>query len=119
MIRVDTISFDFILHWLTLVLVSTVLWVVSFWTYLYIVCIYEYIRVSIYSCWTDFVLAWEEPHCSSKEESTGVNPAHLRWREEFLNKLTQSGLLQEQVNKTNTPENTASVSVMCPNQTSC
>uniref|UniRef100_A0A7N6F7S0 Anoctamin n=1 Tax=Anabas testudineus TaxID=64144 RepID=A0A7N6F7S0_ANATE len=38
-----------------------------------------------------------EPHCSSKEESTGGNLAHLRWREEFLNRLTHSGLLQEQV----------------------
>uniref|UniRef100_A0A3Q1H1K8 Anoctamin n=1 Tax=Anabas testudineus TaxID=64144 RepID=A0A3Q1H1K8_ANATE len=44
----------------------------------------------------DFVLVWEEPHCSSKEESTGGNLAHLRWREEFLNRLTHSGLLQEQ-----------------------
>ncbi|KAK2846495.1 hypothetical protein Q5P01_009494 [Channa striata] len=44
----------------------------------------------------DFVLVWEEPYCSEKEEVTGVNPTHLKWREEFLNRLTHSGLLQEQ-----------------------
>ncbi|KAF3693421.1 Anoctamin-7 New gene expressed in prostate -like protein Transmembrane protein 16G [Channa argus] len=44
----------------------------------------------------DFVLVWEEPYSSEKEEVTGVNPTHLKWREEFLNRLTQSGLLQEQ-----------------------
>nr|XP_046246025.1 anoctamin-7 isoform X2 [Scatophagus argus]XP_046246027.1 anoctamin-7 isoform X2 [Scatophagus argus] len=29
-------------------------------------------------------------------ESTGVNPAHRKWREKFLKKLRHSGLLQEQ-----------------------
>uniref|UniRef100_A0A7N8XV90 Anoctamin n=1 Tax=Mastacembelus armatus TaxID=205130 RepID=A0A7N8XV90_9TELE len=33
----------------------------------------------------------------SAEESTGVNPTHLKWREEFLNRLRNSGLLLEQV----------------------
>ncbi|XP_063349708.1 anoctamin-7 [Pelmatolapia mariae] len=43
----------------------------------------------------DFVLVWEEPR-SMQEESMGVSPAHLRWREEFLKRLRHSGLLQEQ-----------------------
>ncbi|XP_044058924.1 anoctamin-7 [Siniperca chuatsi] len=43
----------------------------------------------------DFVLVWEEP-LNSQEESTGVSPAHRKWRETFLNKLRGSGLLQEQ-----------------------
>ncbi|XP_078103367.1 anoctamin-7 isoform X1 [Sander vitreus] len=44
----------------------------------------------------DFVLVWEEPINSQKEESTGVSPAHRKWREVFLNKLRVSGLLLEQ-----------------------
>ncbi|XP_026176724.1 anoctamin-7 [Mastacembelus armatus] len=44
----------------------------------------------------DFVLVWEEPYSLHKEESTGVNPTHLKWREEFLNRLRNSGLLLEQ-----------------------
>lgn len=44
----------------------------------------------------DFVLAWEEPLSSQEEESTGVNPAHLKWRASFLKKLRRSGLLLEQ-----------------------
>ncbi|XP_041850728.1 LOW QUALITY PROTEIN: anoctamin-7 [Melanotaenia boesemani] len=39
----------------------------------------------------DFVLVWEEPR-SSHEES----PAHRKWREEFLSRLSHAGLLQEQ-----------------------
>lgn len=56
------------------------------------------------SYWTDFVLVWEEPLSSQNEENTGVNPAHRKWREKFLKKLKLSGLLLEQVSKTNTPE---------------
>ncbi|KAM9733780.1 LOW QUALITY PROTEIN: anoctamin-7 [Menidia menidia] len=41
----------------------------------------------------DFVLVWEEP-LTSKEDS-GVSPAHRKWREEFLRKLSRAGLLQE------------------------
>ncbi|XP_054455033.1 anoctamin-7 [Anoplopoma fimbria] len=44
----------------------------------------------------DFVLVWEEPLSSEKDDSKGVNPAHKRWRTVFLNKLRGSGLLQEQ-----------------------
>ncbi|XP_059187790.1 anoctamin-7 [Centropristis striata] len=44
----------------------------------------------------DFVLVWEEPLSSQKEESTGVSPTHRKWRETFLKKLKHSGLLQEQ-----------------------
>ncbi|KAM9852900.1 anoctamin-7 [Aulostomus maculatus] len=44
----------------------------------------------------DFVLVWEEPHCPEKEESTGVNSAHRKWRDTFLSKLRHSGLLQEE-----------------------
>ncbi|XP_022594152.1 anoctamin-7 [Seriola dumerili] len=43
----------------------------------------------------DFVLVWEEPR-NSQRESTGVNPTHLKWREDFLNRLRHAGLLQEQ-----------------------
>nr|XP_057935307.1 anoctamin-7 [Doryrhamphus excisus]XP_057935308.1 anoctamin-7 [Doryrhamphus excisus] len=43
----------------------------------------------------DFVLAWEEPHNSEKEESTAINPAQSKWRETFLKKLKYSGLLVE------------------------
>ncbi|XP_068561091.1 anoctamin-7 isoform X2 [Cebidichthys violaceus] len=44
----------------------------------------------------DFVLVWEEPLTSQNEESKGVSPAHRKWRKVFLNKLRDSGLLQEQ-----------------------
>ncbi|XP_008286251.1 anoctamin-7 [Stegastes partitus] len=44
----------------------------------------------------DFVLVWEEPR-SPKEEHKGVDPAHVKFREEFLNRLRRCGLLQEQV----------------------
>ncbi|XP_039986924.1 anoctamin-7 [Xiphias gladius] len=44
----------------------------------------------------DFVLVWEEPRSSQTEDSTVVNPARLKWREEFLSRLGRSGLLQEQ-----------------------
>ncbi|XP_029373757.1 anoctamin-7 isoform X2 [Echeneis naucrates] len=43
----------------------------------------------------DFVLVWEEPRNLQKEQSI-VNPTHLKWREEFLNRLRHIGLLQEQ-----------------------
>ncbi|CAJ1066342.1 anoctamin-7 [Xyrichtys novacula] len=43
----------------------------------------------------DFVLVWEEPRCSQNEESTGAGQDHRKWRQKFLNKLKQSGLLQE------------------------
>lgn len=42
------------------------------------------------------MLAWEEP-LSTDEEGEGVSPAHRKWREKFLKKLRQSGLLQEKV----------------------
>ncbi|XP_053736069.1 anoctamin-7 isoform X2 [Synchiropus splendidus] len=42
----------------------------------------------------DFVLVWEEPLDSDKEE--GDNPVHKKWRETFLTKLRRSGLLDEQ-----------------------
>lgn len=42
------------------------------------------------------MLAWEEP-LSADEEGVGFNPAHRKWREKFLKKLSQSGLLQEKV----------------------
>ncbi|XP_056229502.1 anoctamin-7 isoform X1 [Seriola aureovittata] len=42
----------------------------------------------------DFVLVWEEPRNS--QESAGVDPTHLKWREDFLNRLRHAGLLQEQ-----------------------
>ncbi|AWO99528.1 putative anoctamin-7-like [Scophthalmus maximus] len=44
----------------------------------------------------DFVLVWEEPLSSQNEESAGVNPAHLKWRGQFLRRLKRAGLLQEQ-----------------------
>ncbi|XP_062242198.1 anoctamin-7 [Platichthys flesus] len=44
----------------------------------------------------DYVLVWEEPRISQNEQSVGVNPAHRKWREEFLGKLKLCGLLQEQ-----------------------
>ncbi|KAM7398722.1 hypothetical protein PAMP_018039 [Pampus punctatissimus] len=44
----------------------------------------------------DFVLVWEEPHSPQKEGSTGFNPDHRKWREEFLSRLKRCGLLQEQ-----------------------
>ncbi|XP_040039244.2 anoctamin-7 [Gasterosteus aculeatus] len=44
----------------------------------------------------DFVLVWEEPLSSQREESRGVSPAHKEWRKVFLNKLRDCGLLQEQ-----------------------
>lgn len=50
------------------------------------------------------MLVWEEPLSSQNEENAGVNPAHRKWREKFLKKLKLSGLLLEQVSKTNTPE---------------
>ncbi|RVE65346.1 hypothetical protein OJAV_G00134760 [Oryzias javanicus] len=43
----------------------------------------------------DFVLVWEEPRCSN-EDSSAVDPAHMKWREEFLRRLEGAGLLQEQ-----------------------
>lgn len=42
------------------------------------------------------MLAWEEP-LHTDEEGEGVSPAHKKWREKFLKKLRQSGLLQEKV----------------------
>ncbi|XP_037315209.1 anoctamin-7 [Pungitius pungitius] len=44
----------------------------------------------------DFVLVWEEPLSSQREGSKGVSPTHKEWRKVFLNKLRDSGLLQEQ-----------------------
>ncbi|XP_070685237.1 anoctamin-7 [Pempheris klunzingeri] len=44
----------------------------------------------------DFVLVYEEPVSAQKEEGTGVSPTHRKWRETFLSKLRQSGLLQEE-----------------------
>ncbi|XP_041796880.1 anoctamin-7 [Chelmon rostratus] len=44
----------------------------------------------------DFVLVWEEPLNSQKEEGAGVNPTHRKQREKFLKKLRSSGLLLEQ-----------------------
>lgn len=49
------------------------------------------------------MLVWEEPR-TTQEEPAGVNPAHQKWREEFLKKLRHSGLLLEQVSKANTGE---------------
>ncbi|XP_063762625.1 anoctamin-7 [Eleginops maclovinus] len=42
----------------------------------------------------DFVLVWEEPMNSQVEASS--SPAHREWREVFLQKLKNCGLLQEQ-----------------------
>ncbi|KAF6736550.1 Mitogen-activated protein kinase-binding protein 1 [Oryzias melastigma] len=42
----------------------------------------------------DFVLVWEEPRCSN-EDNSAVDPAHMKWREEFLRRLEGVGLLQE------------------------
>ncbi|KAK1900613.1 Anoctamin-7 [Dissostichus eleginoides] len=42
----------------------------------------------------DFVLVWEEPLSLQVEE--GSSPAHREWRQVFLQKLRNSGLLQEQ-----------------------
>lgn len=61
------------------------------------------------SYWTDFVLVWEEPLNSQKEEDAGVSSAHRQRREKFLNNLRRSGLLHEQVSKTNTPESGPSI----------
>ncbi|XP_027136752.1 anoctamin-7 [Larimichthys crocea] len=44
----------------------------------------------------DFVLVWEEPLNSQKEEDAGVSSAHRQRREKFLNNLRRSGLLHEQ-----------------------
>uniref|UniRef100_UPI0037E9C662 anoctamin-7 n=1 Tax=Semicossyphus pulcher TaxID=241346 RepID=UPI0037E9C662 len=44
----------------------------------------------------DFVLVWEEPRSLQDEEGTGVSQDQRKWREKFLNKLKQSGLLLEQ-----------------------
>ncbi|KAM8903926.1 anoctamin-7 isoform 2-T3 [Spinachia spinachia] len=44
----------------------------------------------------DFVLVWEEPRSSQREESNCVSPTHKERRKVFLNKLRDSGLLQEQ-----------------------
>lgn len=42
------------------------------------------------------MLAWEEP-LTTAEEGEGVNPAHRKWREKFIKKLSQSGILYEKV----------------------
>ncbi|KAG7225927.1 hypothetical protein INR49_018528 [Caranx melampygus] len=42
----------------------------------------------------DFVLVWEEPRSPQKGEN--VNPTHVKWREDFLNRLKHAGLLYEQ-----------------------
>ncbi|XP_054598355.1 anoctamin-7 [Nothobranchius furzeri] len=42
----------------------------------------------------DFVLVWEEPW-GSQQDSSGVSPTHITWREEFLDGLKRAGLLQE------------------------
>uniref|UniRef100_A0A3P8U002 Anoctamin n=1 Tax=Amphiprion percula TaxID=161767 RepID=A0A3P8U002_AMPPE len=53
-------------------------------------------------CCTDFVLVWEEPldlgeePLSSGEGSGDTDSAHQQWREEFLSRLTERGLIQEQ-----------------------
>ncbi|XP_054867864.1 anoctamin-7-like [Amphiprion ocellaris] len=50
----------------------------------------------------DFVLVWEEPldlgeePLSSGEGSGDTDSAHQQWREEFLSRLTERGLIQEQ-----------------------
>ncbi|KAM4589435.1 anoctamin-7 isoform 1-T1 [Fundulus diaphanus] len=43
----------------------------------------------------DFVLVWEEP-LGGNDDSSGVSSAHRKWREQFLSRLKQAGLLQEQ-----------------------
>ncbi|XP_040901732.1 anoctamin-7 [Toxotes jaculatrix] len=62
----------------------------------------------------DFVLVWEEPLSSQKEENTGVNPTHVKWREEFLNRLKHSGLLQEQKEVLNTKTRISFVLLSAP-----
>lgn len=44
----------------------------------------------------DFVLVWEEPLDVQKEETNAESITHRKWRETFLNRLKQSGLLIEQ-----------------------
>ncbi|PWA19344.1 hypothetical protein CCH79_00018340 [Gambusia affinis] len=51
----------------------------------------------------DFVLVWEELR-GANENGTGDGAIQRKWREQFLSRLKQVGLLQEQVSKTNTPE---------------
>uniref|UniRef100_A0A8C2X472 Anoctamin n=1 Tax=Cyclopterus lumpus TaxID=8103 RepID=A0A8C2X472_CYCLU len=51
----------------------------------------------LFSYWTDFVLVWEEPLSSQEEERKGLGLTHKKWRMAFLNKLRDSGLLQETV----------------------
>ncbi|XP_038163911.1 anoctamin-7 [Cyprinodon tularosa] len=43
----------------------------------------------------DFVLVWEESR-GANEDNSGVSSTHTKWREEFLSRLKQAGLLQEQ-----------------------
>uniref|UniRef100_A0A8C6KGJ9 Anoctamin n=1 Tax=Nothobranchius furzeri TaxID=105023 RepID=A0A8C6KGJ9_NOTFU len=50
----------------------------------------------LFSYWSDFVLVWEEPW-GSQQDSSGVSPTHITWREEFLDGLKRAGLLQEKV----------------------
>ncbi|XP_029025968.1 anoctamin-7 [Betta splendens] len=62
----------------------------------------------------DFVLVWEEPHCSPNEDSASVNHVHLKWREEFLSRLTDFGLLQEQKEVLQTKKKICFVLVSAP-----
>lgn len=55
------------------------------------------------SDWSDFVLVWEELR-GANENGPGDGAIQRKWREQFLSRLKQVGLLQEHVSKTNTPE---------------
>ncbi|KAM3875092.1 anoctamin-7 [Diretmus argenteus] len=43
----------------------------------------------------DFVLVWEESQTVQREEQGRTNTSHRKWREEFLSRLRDTGLLQE------------------------